>query len=122
MKFTDIIALAKAGYSPADVREFMNKDISDTSTTALEAVSPAPDVETTAPEAVSPAPDVETTAPEAVSLAPDVVSELTEDQKKIIDLEAKIAEMQKANVNKNLSDVDNTSDEDRLKELVRSFM
>ena len=108
MKFTDIIALAKAGYSPADVREFMNKDISDTSTTA--------------PEAVSPAPDVETTAPEAVSLAPDVVSELTEDQKKIIDLEAKIAEMQKANVNKNLSDVDNTSDEDRLKELVRSFM
>lgn len=50
MKFTDIIALAKQGFTPADIREFMAMDIPAEDQKTDPAEQPAEDKEETAAE------------------------------------------------------------------------
>lgn len=116
MIFGDIIALAKAGYSPADVKELLSVD-----TSSLE--SP-PDNTTPAggdKKIEEPKEEPKQEPKEEPKQEPEKPGEPTDDQKKIAELEKALAEAQKLNANKDLSDKV-ISDEDKIKELFKGFM
>ena len=97
MKFSDILALAKNGYSPKDIKDLLALSDPD---------EPKPEPE--------PQPEPE---PE-----PQPEPDPEDKDKKIIDLEKKIAELQKLNTTKDLSDKKPKSDDDIFKELMKEFM
>lgn len=99
MKITDIISLAKMGYSPDDVREFLKEESSNTVALDTQAV----EVPTTEPIA-----DVQVND-DAVKEEPkqpdvDYKALYEEEQKKVQDL-------QRANVNTNMSGTEEDSEE-----------
>ena len=104
MKFEDLIAFAKDGYKPADVKELLEMQI--------ESNQPDPEPEPT------PEPEPEPT-PE-----PEPEPEPEPDYKKLYEeSQVKLKEAQKANVNRDVSNSgDNSSDEDIVNDLFRSFM
>ena len=127
MILTDIIALAKAGYSPADVKDLIalqgddNKDLS---------ASSAPNTETT-PDP-DPSPDPEEAPEEAPGEAPAEDKETKiydmEAHAKIKELEAQnkelsdqIAKLQKDETHKDISG-GVKSDQDKFNELMARFM
>lgn len=111
MIFTDILALAKAGYSPADVKELLSLDTGSPVTLPGSPSTPTGgDINKEDPKQEPKEEPKE-----------DPKQEPTEDQKKIAELEQALAEAQKLNVNKDLSDKI-ISDEDKLKDLFRGFM
>ena len=96
MKFEDLIAFAKAGYKPADVKELLEMQI--------ESNQPDPEPEPTPEPEPEPEPE------------PDYKKLYEESQ-------VKLKEAQKANVNRDVSNSgDNSSDEDIVNDLFRSFM
>lgn len=112
MILTDIIALAKAGYSPKDIKDLIA--LAEPTPPAPEATDPEPE-EKQEPDTPS--------APEPAKENPviDDKSNVIDYQEKVKELEAKIAEMQKENVSKDLSGNETKSD-DLIAELVRKYM
>ena len=108
MKFSDILALAKNGYSPKDI-----KDLLALADPEEQEPEPEPQPE---PE---PKPKQE---PEKQEPEPKQKQEPDDKDAKIIDLEKKIAELQKLNTTKDLSDKKPKSDDDIFNELMREFM
>lgn len=108
MKFEDLVAFAKAGYKPADVKELLEMQI--------ESNQPEPEPEPTPEPEPEPTPEPE---PE-----PTPEPEPEPDYKKLYEeSQAKLKEAQKANVLKDVSNSDDKkSDDDIVKDLFRSFM
>lgn len=127
MIFSDIIALAKAGYSPADVKELMalNTDTSIDISASSEQIVTTPD-QSGSGEAEDkkedPAQDQEKKAEqEKKDPEPEITTEEAAIYKMEIDrLKRSLAEAQKNNVTKDLSD--KLSDEGKLNNLFRGFM
>ena len=119
--FSDLVALAKQGYTPADIKELIELS----KTTEKEDSKPSEGDTITENYA-----DVEMPSntiakePEEVKEEPDQEdSKIVDYKKKVEDLEKKIADLQKANTEKNIADTDdNKSDLDVLAEAMKSFM
>jgi len=112
MTIGDIVALAKAGYKPADVKELIEmtkeeeKDIADTSNSANDDPS-------------EPAAEVSPSA----SAAPDETEDDTDYKALYEQAKKDLATAQKENVNKDISsEEDNQSDADIIKDLIKEFM
>lgn len=109
LNFGDIVALAKQGYKPADIKELMSLDIPET-TEAPETESPAED----------PTPSEKSDDPATSAKATEQPEE-DKTKEEIEALRAKVAELQKNNQTVNQSG--NTPDPQKdLDDIVRSFM
>lgn len=115
MILTDIIALAKAGYSPKDIKDLIA--LSEPTPQAPETPDPEPEPEKK-PE--PDAPSIEDPTKEIPAI--DEKSNVINYEEKVKELEAKIAEMQKENVSKDISGHETKSDDDMLADLVRKYM
>ena len=115
MILTDIIALAKAGYSPKDIKDLIA--LAEPTPQAPEAPDPEPEPEKK-PEPETPSIEEPTKEIPAI----DEKSNVIDYQEKVKELEAKIAEMQKENVSKDISGNETKSDDDLLADLVRKYM
>ena len=117
LKLEDIVALAKQGYKPADVKELIelskSAETSDSSGSEEELQKPEEDLKK--PEA-NEKPIQDTIAAEASN------DKVVDYKKKVEELEAKISELQKANTTKNIADTDTKSDSDVVADLMKSFM
>lgn len=116
LNFGDIVALAKQGYKPADIKELMSLDIPDDNP------APAP-VQT--PEKVNPEPTTEPTpAPndtETPAKATGQPVESEQDKARIAELEKQIKDLQSTNQSKDVSG--NVQDpQTDIDDFVRSFM
>ena len=118
MKLTDIIALAKAGYTAAEVKELAALEVAEAGSAPEpnRAAEPA-EQQTMAPE--QPQPEEEPVAHETMPERDN--KELEELSQKVIDLEAKLAAAQKANTKKDLSGSEPTSAE-AFADVMRNFM
>lgn len=115
MILTDIIALAKAGYSPKDIKDLIA--LAEPTPQAPGSTDPEPEPEgTPGPET----PSIEEPTKEIPAI--DEKSNVIDYQEKVRELEAKIAEMQKENVSKDISGNEIKSDDDMLADLVRKYM
>lgn len=116
LNFGDIVALAKQGYKPADIKELMSMDIPDDNP------APAP-VQT--PEKVNPEPTPEPTPapndPETPAKATGQPGESEQDKARIAELEKQIKDLQSTNQSKDVSG--NIQDpQTDIDDFVRSFM
>lgn len=110
LNFGDIVALAKQGYKPADIKELMALDIPET--------NEAPETET---PAENPAPPEKSEDPATSAKATEQPEEDKTKDEEIEALKAKVAELQKTNQTVNQSG--NTPDPQKdLDDMVRSFM
>lgn len=114
MNITDIIALAKAGYKPADVREFLSEEKTP------EVNAPEDDQSTGQDPAASNDQPAES---QEDATAPDDyisrISDLTEANKKLMD---QLKNLQEANSRQRQPAPEIKSDQDILNDLARSFM
>lgn len=120
LNFGDIVALAKQGYKPADIKELMSMDIPENET-------PATDLEASPSGAnpPDPIPITEPTAPpddtETPAKATGQPVESEQDKARIAELEKQIKDLQSANQSKDVSG--NVPDPQKgIDDLVRSFM
>lgn len=117
LNFGDIVTLAKQGFTPADVREFMKIDIPD-------AVTETPPVQT--PEKVEQEPTPEQTTPKlddnpTPAKATGQQLESDQDKARIAELEKQVKDLQTVNQAKDVSG--NVPDPQKdLDDIVRSFM
>lgn len=115
MIFTDIIALAKAGYSPADVKDLI----------ALTDKEPEPEDKKEEPEDKDKIiEDLKRQIEEnEKALAPDPEPEPEDPRdKEIEELKQKLAAFQKEEVKKDISGKEQKTDNDIVNDLVRNFM
>ena len=117
MILTDIIALAKAGYSPKDIKDLIA--ISEPTPQAPGATDPGPEQE---PEKKQEPENLSIEDPTKEIPPIDDKSNVIDYQEKVKELEAKIAEMQKENISKDISGNKTKSDDDFLADLVRKYM
>lgn len=110
MKFTDILALAKQGYTPADIKDLLSLQIPDES----EAKPPEED-HTERAEDDDPDQQKDDATPEEKEPAPDY-------KKLYEETEQKLREAQKTNVTKNIDDPNKKDNASLLNEIVASFM
>lgn len=110
MNLNDIIALAKQGYKPADIKELLA--LADV--TEPEATNPEIKDGVQEPKADEPIKEPETTKPDASESAIDY-KKLYEDEK------AKVEKIQKDNLTKNIKP-ETPSLDDQLADIVRGFM
>lgn len=121
LKLDDIVALAKQGYKPADVKELIelskstdaqpdsSEDVADTGTTST--------------------PAEEKNEEKNEKASKDTIADVSEDdkvidyKKKVEELEKKIQDLQKANTHRNIADTDDTkSDSEVFADVMKSFM
>lgn len=115
--FSDLVALAKQGYTPADIKQLI-----ELSRTAEKEDSKPSEGDTIA-ENTNETPSDTVAAPEEVKEEPDQEdSKIVDYKKKVENLEKKIADLQKANTEKNIADTDEKSDLDVFTEAMKSFM
>lgn len=118
LNFGDIVALAKQGYKPADIKELMSLDIPDD--------NPAPAPAPAQPEKVEPDPIPEQITPaldDNATTAKATVQPLESEQDKarIAELEKQVKELQTTNQSKDVSG--NVQDpQTDIDDFVRSFM
>ena len=112
--FGDIVALAKAGFTPAAVKELMAMDKQQNPAEEPAEILPKEEVhpeEAKAPE-----------EPEKEDAKPELKDKTEELQKQIDDLKRQLKEAQKNNTKKNLSNEVPASKTNTIDEIVRSFM
>lgn len=116
MKFSDILALAKQGYSPKDIKDLLALSDPD---------EPEPKQDTEDEQDPEQKQDTEDKQDPEQKQDPEPKQDPKQPEDKdakIIDLEKKIAELQKLNTTKDLSDKKPKSDDDIFKDLMREFM
>jgi len=117
MILTDIIALAKAGYSPKDIKDLIA--LAEPTPQAPGAQDPEPEPEPEKkPEPETPSIEDPTKEIPAIDEKSNVINY----EEKVKELEAKIAELQKENTSKDISGNETKSDDDFLADLVRKYM
>lgn len=122
MNLSDIIALAKQGYKPADIRELIA--LGNEQEQRQKQPDPQPDPgPTTPPEpAAEPAPEQEAgTAERPPEAAVDAADKNTPDPQ-IEDLKRQIAELQAANARRGQPDGGQKSNEEILAEMAKGFV
>ena len=122
MNLSDIIALAKQGYKPADIRELIA--LGNEQEQKQKQPDPQPDPgPTTPPEpAAEPAPEQEAgTAERPPEAAVDTADKNTPDPQ-IEDLKRQIAELQAANARRGQPDGGQKSNEEILAEMAKGFV
>ena len=109
MKFTDILELAKQGYTPKDIKELLELNVSDNS-------EEKPPEEVRTEEAATDAPNEQND--EATRESEEVLyyKKLYEESQE------KLKKAQKENINQNISNPNQKSNEEIINELARSFM
>ena len=115
MKLGDIIALAKAGYSVADVKELVK--MSEVKEEAQSEPTTEPPADSSASSDVPITPATENSGAESV---PEESGEMDELKKQIAELEAKLKTAQSANAHTDISGM--SGDKSDLDDIVRSFM
>ena len=124
LKLEDIVALAKQGYKPADVKELI--ELSKSAETSDSSGSEE-DLKETKEELQKPEEDLKKPEANEKPIQGTIAAEASNDKvvdykKKVEELEAKISELQKANTTKNIADTDTKSDSDVVADLMKSFM
>ena len=122
MNLSDIIALAKQGYKPADIRELIA--LGNEQEQRQKQPDPQPDPEPTTPPApvAEPAPEQEAgTAERPPEAAVDAADQNTPDPQ-IEDLKRQIAELQAANARRGQPDGGQKSNADILAEMAKGFV
>lgn len=115
---SDIVALAKQGYSVSDVKELISLT-SSTEADPKEEVTDDQDKKTQQHEAGKEQPE------EAVQKSTDDSSKVTaidEYKKKIEELEGKLSKLQEQNVHKDNSEHKEKSDDEIMNDITRAFM
>lgn len=123
MKFTDLIAFARAGWKPADVREFLAGTKDDAGneepaeTAAKESAQPEPEKEATAATPEAPPEDKE-------QKNNDLAGQVADLKKQLKKAQADLAKAQQANVRTDNSGgaTNKSPSNDALEDLVRSYM
>ena len=123
LKLEDIVALAKQGYKPADVKELI--ELSKSAETSDS--SGSEELQETKEELQKPEEDLKKPEANEKPIQGTIAAEASNDKvvdykKKVEELEAKISELQKANTTKNIADTDTKSDSDVVADLMKSFM
>lgn len=114
---SDVAALARAGYTPSQIKELMEFEKGSKDQKPEEAKAKEEAAEINPKEDVQPEQQNDEQKPE-----PKDDPKLKELQDKITKLEADLAAAQKANVNKPLDPAEEKSAQDYLNELAKSFM
>ena len=116
MKFTDIVDLAKQGYTPKDIKELLSLNVSDGS----EDIPPEEDhhEEGQADELI----DQKCDATPEDDAGLDYKSLYEESQKELEKIKNDLKKAQKDNTKENMGDPNKPSDNDILNDIVRSFM
>jgi len=114
---SDVAALARAGYTPSQIKELMEFEKGSKDQKPEEAKAKEEAAEITPKEDVQPEQQNDEQKPE-----PEEDPKIKELQDKITKLEADLAAAQKANVNKALGPAEEKSAQDYLNELAKSFM
>ena len=114
---SDIAALARAGYSPSEIKELMELEKGNKDQKPEEVKAKEEPAEITPKEDVQPDQVNDEQKPE-----PKEDPKLKELQDKITKLEADLAAAQQANVNKPLNPAEEKSAQEYLNELAKSFM
>lgn len=117
LKLDDIIALAKQGYKPADVKELIELSKSTDEAPASEDVA---DTGNTSTPTEDEKPEENQSTVADASAEDDKVIDY---KKKVEELEKKIQDLQKANTKKNIADTDDSkSDSEVFADVMKSFM
>lgn len=117
MNLTDIVALAKQGYKPSDIKELLNLVSSKEEDPKED--SNIQEEKTEQHEDGKEQPDE---APKNSTEDSSEKDSVIDYKKKIAELEEKVKSLQNANVHKDNSDSTQESDEDILNDITRSFM
>ena len=118
--FSDLVALAKQGYTPADIKQLI--ELSKTTEKEDLQTSEGDTITENHADIEKPS-DTVAKEPEEVKEEPDQEdTKIVDYKKKVEELEKKIADLQKANTEKNIADPDEKSDLDVLAEAMKSFM
>lgn len=112
MKFEDLVAFAKAGYTPAQVKELLEYEVEE---------------EQQEPKSTEPEPDKEVESDEGESKSEsepetDVSLEIEKLKKELEETKAALKDAQADNVSKDASKKKTETDEDIVNDLFRSFM
>ena len=119
MNLSDIIALAKEGYKPSDIKELMSLASSNEEKPSIEETTDIQDKKTEQHEDGKERPDE---APQKSTEDSSNVIAIDEYKKKIEELEEKVKVLQSENVHKNYEDKDKKPDEEILNDITRAFM
>lgn len=114
---SDVAALARAGYTPSQIKELMEFEKGSKDQKPEEAKAKEEAAEIVPKEEVQPEQQNDEQKP-----GPEEDPKIKELQDKIAKLEADLAAAQKANVNKPLNPTEEKSAQEYLNELARSFM
>ena len=121
LNFGDIVALAKQGYKPADIKELMSLDIPDNETPATEPGASLSGATLSDPNIPTPEPTPALNDTETPAKATGQPVESDEDKARIAELEKQIKDLQATNQAKDVSG--NIPDPQKsIDDLVRSFM
>lgn len=119
--FSDLVALAKQGYTPADIKQLI--ELSRTAEKEDLEASEGDTITDNHADIEKPSDTVTKEEPKEVKEEPDQEdSKIVDYKKKVEELEKKIADLQKANTEKNIADADEKSDLDVFTEAMKSFM
>lgn len=120
LKLDDIVALAKQGYKPADVKELI--ELSKSTDAAPDSSENVADTGTPSTESEDDKKNEESSKGIVADEAPED-DKIIDYKKKAEELEKKIQDLQKANTHKNIADPDdNKSDFDVFADVMKSFM
>ena len=120
LKLDDIVALAKQGYKPADVKELI--ELSKSTDAAPDS---SEDVADTGAASTETEDNKKTEEASKGTIADDTSEDVKviDYKKKVEELEKKIQDLQKANTHQNIADHDdNKSDSDVFADVMKSFM
>lgn len=119
MKLSDIIALAKAGYSVSDVKELISLTSSEDPEPAPQENN-TPDEKTEEPEGAK---DTGDEAPQKSTAEPAKVTAIDDYKKQIEDLKKQVSDLQQKNVHKDNSGKEpEKSPTEIIDDITRSFM
>lgn len=122
MNLSDIIALAKQGYKPADIRELIA--LGNEQEQRQKQPDPQPDPEPTTPPApvAEPVPEQEAVTAERPPEAAVAAADENKPDPQIEDLKRQIAELQAANARRGQPDGGQKSNEEILAEMAKGFV
>lgn len=115
LKFTDILELAKQGYTPSDIKELLSLNVNDTEVIPQEKELTEKALDTVESE--------QATLPEAESETPPVAEADSINYKELFEKsQVTINKLNKLLTGKNIEETSTQSETELLSELVRSFM
>ena len=117
MNLTDIVALAKQGYKPSDIKELL-----DMVSSKEEQPKEENNIQEEKMEQHEDGKEQPEEAPKNSTEDSSEKASVIDYKKKIAELEEKVKSLQSANVHKDNSDSKQESDEDILNNITRSFM